>query len=125
MVTRVTGTVTSGYHVAGDNLSHVLHLIEARSGLSPLIPNTFNLQLNEKFPFSPTFVVTREEYGRYNEELWFRHCEVEGIRCIVMRPDSHAAGQHHGRAYLELMSTVRLRESLQVEDGATVDVDVD
>ncbi len=113
-----------GYHVAGENLVTVLHLIEKRSGLRPLIPNTMNVRLVADYTVVPTFVVTRQEYKKHNEELRFCPCTVAGIPCLLMRPDSHERGSSHGRAYLEVMSTVWLRETLGLVDGSPVAVEI-
>ena len=121
---RLVGTVTQGYGVAGRNLAPVLPLIESRSGLHPLVPNTLNLQLAAPFPVVPDFTVTREEYNGA-EEILFQHCRVKGISCLIMRPDTHQRGAFHGAAYLELMSTLWLRKRLHLNDGSTVTVEVD
>lgn len=116
------GTVADGgYGVAGEYLTGVLALIEERSKLRPLIPNTLNITLDAEYQVMPDFVVSAAEYNG-SEELRFKHCSIGGIRCVIMRPDTHEAGQFHGRAYLELMSTVWLRETLSLTPRDRVEV---
>jgi CTP-dependent riboflavin kinase len=111
---RLLGTVTKGMGLAGRNLQPVLPLIEQRSGIRPLIPNTLNLKLPSVYHFQPDFIVSRAEYSNI-EDLLFQHCRV-------MRPSSHEDGSWHGPAHLELMSGVWLRQHLGLIDGATVEV---
>ena len=56
---RLIGTVSRGMGLAGCNLEPVRGLIEDRSGLRPLIPNTLNLKLSEAYHFTPDFTVTK------------------------------------------------------------------
>jgi hypothetical protein len=118
---RVSGRVVKGYGAAGTNLAGVLGLIEARSGLAHLIPNTLNLELPSPYYPIPDFIVTAAEYG---EDLHFTHCTVRGVLCLIMRPASHNTGAAHGPAYLELMSTVWLRDALGVTVGDHLSVDL-
>ena len=120
---QLTGRVTTGMGLAGKNLQSVLSLIEQRSGLSPLIPNTLNVDLPAAYHFEPDFVVTRAEYGNI-EDLLFQHCSTRGVPCLIMRPSSHEDGSWHGPAHLELMSKVWLRQELNVGDGSTVEVEI-
>jgi hypothetical protein len=108
--------------LAGTNLMPVLTLIERRSGISALIPNTLNIRLSEAYHFRPDFVVTKAEYG--HEELLFQHCLLGSIRCVIMRPSTHEDGSWHGPAHLELMSSVWLRERLSLQDGDLVTVEI-
>lgn len=117
------GEVKGGYGRAGTNLRPVLPLIEQRSGIPNLLPNTLNLRLPAPYFVRPDFVVTPAEYG-HNEELRFQRCTVRGIACVIMRPDSHEAGKHHGPAHLELMAAVRLRDALGLSDGDELAVEI-
>jgi len=109
--------------LAGCNLEPVRGLIEDRSGLRPLIPNTLNLKLSEAYHFTPDFTVTKAEYGNV-EDLLFQHCRVGPVPCLIMRPSSHEDGSWHGPAHLELMSTVWLRNECALTDGSLVTVDI-
>jgi CTP-dependent riboflavin kinase len=119
----LTGKVCDGLGVAGRNLQKVLHLIEERSGLQRLIPDTMNLRLPAPYLVVPDFVVTPVEY-QDGEELRFKHCSLLGIPCLIMRPDSHERGGTHGPASLELMSTVWLRKTFGLVTGSEVSVEV-
>ena len=119
---QLQGVVSRGMGLAGTNLIPVLHLIEERSGISALIPNTLNIRLPEAYHFTPDFVVTQAEYR--HEELLFQHCRLGAIRCVIMRPSSHEDGSWHGPAHLELMSSVWLRERLSLKDGDSVTVEI-
>jgi len=123
MVFILSGTLDDGYGAAGKNLMSVLPLIEARSGLHPLIPNTLNLKLARPYPVAPDFVITANEYNG-SEELRFRHCTVADWPGLIMRPDSHENGAFHGPAYLEIMSTAWLRKELKLQFGSVVNVEI-
>ena len=78
------------------------------------------MKLASPYQFAADFTVTQAEYGP--EELYFQHCWLKGIRCLIMRPSSHNSGAAHGPAHLELMSTVWLRKECALNDGDLVAV---
>jgi len=119
----LSGIVATGYGAATPNLRHVMHLIEARSGLKPLVPGTLNVRLTQSYRVVPDFVVTRAEYNQ-QEEIRFQLCTLAGIPCLIMRPDSHELGFAHGPAHLEIMSTENLRQRLRLSDGIQITVEV-
>jgi len=100
-----------------------MHLIEARSGLKPLVPGTLNVRLTQPHRVVPDFIVTRAEYNQ-QEEVRFQLCTLAGIPCVIMRPDTHERGCAHGPAHLEIMSTEHLREKLGLSDGSQVTVEI-
>jgi len=121
MPQTLIGAVVKGYGCAGRNLRRVLPLIQERSGLALLLPNTLNLKLNAEFSVQPDFTISPSEYNG-SEELRFQRCSIHGLQCLVVRPDTHEAGQFHGRAYLEIMCESWLRDELGLRDGDPVEV---
>lgn len=129
MTLHLRGTVGKGYGVADRNLQRVLHLIRERTGNPEIISGTLNVYLSERFLVEPQFVVTAEEYylpeHDHREELRFLRCWLQGVECWIMRPETHEVGEGAGTRRLELMSHVKLREHLGLEDGDQVVVKVD
>ncbi len=121
---KIIGKVKSGYGVAGERLRPMLGLIEERTGLSRLLPNTLNLSIDEPYYVKQDAKLSRAEYDDC-EEIYFQRCRVSGIRCLIMRPQTHENGAAHGPAYLEIMSDHHLRTALRLTDNSIVAVDVE
>ena len=126
-----SGTVTSGYGVAGRNLDPVMGLIETRTGLANLVRGTLNVDIPEEYIVSPDAVIRPDEYplnkqANTRETIKFQRCLVAGYRGLIMRPDSHeiGTGQYHGKKHLELMGQRNFRETLGLIDGSVVEVQI-
>lgn len=118
------GTVKDGFGVAGTNLKHVVHLIEMRTGLSPLVSGTFNLGIPEPYIVIPDARIEKEEYNTL-EFIKLQRCRIGGVQALIMRPNTHEEGYAHGASHLELMSTRVLRDYLGVKDGDVVPVEIE
>jgi CTP-dependent riboflavin kinase len=116
------GTVRSGYGVAGKNLIGQHHLIESRTGLRDLVEGTLNVAIASPYYVKPIAKLTRTEY---REEILFQRCRVGGVRCLIMRPETHEAGAAHGPSHLEIMSDRHLRTSMGLKDGSVMAVEVE
>jgi len=57
-----SGTVTSGYGLAGRNLDLVMGLIEARTSLANLVRGTLNVNIPEEYIVLPDAVISPDEY---------------------------------------------------------------
>ena len=82
---QLAGRVTKGMGLAGKNLQSVLSLIEQRSGLSPLIPNTLNVKLPAAYHFVPDFAVTRAESSLAVHAWRITAKAQSGIRADISR----------------------------------------
>ena len=125
LVKVLSGQVKGGYGVASKHLKHVMHLIQARTGIGPLVAGTFNLGL--KMPYyivNPDAQIERDEYNKV-EFIKLQRCRIGGVQALIMRPNTHEEGFAHGPAHIELLSTVMLRSHLGVKDGNVVSVEVE
>ena len=120
----IEGTVGSGYGVAKFNLAPFHHLIESRSGLVGLLGGTLNVAVGLPYHVTPVAKLTRAEYYNY-EEILFQRCRVGGIRCLIMRPETHERGGGHGPSHLEIMSDRHLRTALGLMDGSIIAIEVE
>jgi len=125
------GTVTTGYGMATPNLHPVMPLIEARTGMSHLVPGTLNVTISEEYIVTADALILPEEYP-YNQQSGLREtiklqrCVVAGHPGLIVRPDSHelGSGQFHGKAYLELMGQIHFRSALRLSDGSAIEIRV-
>jgi CTP-dependent riboflavin kinase len=125
----IVGTVANaneGFHVAAAYLNPVMHLIEARMGLSNLVPGTLNVWIPENYIVIARAIITPDEYG-FDETVKLQRCLVEGHKAVIMRPDTHERmpGYGHGTNHLELMGQVQFREVLRLYDGGPVNVEIE
>ena len=88
------------------------------------LSGTFNLKLSEPYIVISDAQIEAHEYNR-KEFIKLQRCVVDGVRAIIMRPNTHEDGYAHGPSHIELLSTVVLRETLRVENGSVVDVEVE
>ncbi len=114
------GRVETGFGVARANLAPIMDLICLRTGLPSLAPGTLNLRLGAPWRFEPDAEITHLEYG--SERLKLKRCCVRGVRAVIVRPETHEAGNGHGDAYLELLAAVHLRTVLSLEDDDLLEV---
>lgn len=120
----LAGIVKGGFGVASRKLDPIMSLIEERTGLSSLVPGTFNLAISDPYIVIPDAQIEEKEYnGR--EFIKLQRCRIANVRAIIMRPNTHENGYAHGPAHLELLSNVNLRAHLHVSDGDTVLVEVE
>jgi CTP-dependent riboflavin kinase len=119
------GTVTNGYGIAASNLNRVKKLIETRMRFAALEPGTLNLRLQEDYIVEPEQLITAEEY--VGEAVKLKRCLIGGRKAIIVRPEKHETepGYGHGKAYLEIMSAVHLRNTLKLSNGDVVEVQID
>jgi CTP-dependent riboflavin kinase len=125
-VRLINGNIEAGFHVAAQNLRRVMHLIEERTGLADLVPGTLNVRIGGEYIVIRCAVITPEEYG-LNETAKLQRCLVQGHKAIITRPDTHEkiAGYGHGKNHLELMGRVNFRETLHLQDGDPVTIEVE
>lgn len=116
----VVGRVTSGFGVAAGNLVAVKDLICQRAGLPDMVPGTLNLRLEAPYTLQADAHISKEEYGW--EALGLQRCTILGRRAVIVRPESHDAGEGHGPMHLEVVAEERLRETLGLHDGDAIAV---
>lgn len=116
------GRVSTGFGVAGEHLAPIAGLIRERTGLRTLVPGTLNLRLGAPYSFAPDAEITHAEYGY--ERLKLQRCCVAGYRAVILRPESHEAGNGHGDAHVELLAEVHLRSALGLQDDDILDITI-
>lgn len=116
------GRVSSGFGVAREHLAPIAGLIRERTGLRTLAPGTLNLRLGVPYRFHPDAEITHAEYGY--ERLKLQRCCVQGYRAVILRPETHEAGNGHGDAHIELLAEIHLRSALGLQDDDVVDVTI-
>lgn len=121
---RIEGRVVSGFGVAASNLAPKLSLIEQRTRFSGLLPGTLNVRITQPFRLKADAELSRDEYYGY-ERVFLQRCRLQGIDCLIVRPETHERGAAGGPAQLELMSTCHLRTVLGLSDGSLVVVEVE
>jgi CTP-dependent riboflavin kinase len=128
----ITGIVTTGYGLATPNLAHVVALIEARTGLTNLVPGTLNIKILEEYIVQSEAVINPDEYPfnretNLGETIKIQRCLVAGYKALIIRPDSHeiGSGRFHGKSYLELMGQKHFRTVLALADESVVEVQVE
>jgi CTP-dependent riboflavin kinase len=131
----LVGTVRSGFGYASRNLRPVMSLIEARMSVSPLVPGTLNLSITTPYILQTDGKIEKDEYNQF-EFIKLQRCRIASLRAIILRPNSHESSFVYGPSphdkkfvygpmQLEILSTVNLREFLQVTDGDLVTVQVE
>ena len=126
IIGQIADTAT-GFHVAAAHLNPVMHLIQERMALHGLVQGTLNVCIPEEYVVVAHATLTPVEYGINNETVKLQRCLIEGYKAIIMRPDTHETipGYGHGMNHLELMGRVRFRETLGVQDGDSVNIEVE
>lgn len=120
-LTVLTGRVAHGFGLATANLSPVTALICARVGFRRLQPGTLNVRLDAPFAVDADAEISAAEYHGW-ERLKLRRCCVGGLRAVIVRPETHEAGNGHGPACVELVAEVHLREALGLADDDLVEI---
>lgn len=118
------GIVSNRHGLAADNLAPVQQLISERIGLPPLVPGTLNVVLTDPYIVQENTVIRSEEYNR-QETLKLQRCRVRGLRCCIIRPDSHETQGNDGAKVLEIMSEYCLRNHLGLSNGDQLEVEVE
>lgn len=119
----LTGFVMTRHGIATDRLAPVQDLIAERIGLPSLYAGTLNLQLNAPYYVNADATIEQHEYDGL-ESLRLQRCRVKGMKCCIMRPSSHEKLVEASKV-LEIMAPVRLRHEWGLEDGDTLDVEVE
>jgi CTP-dependent riboflavin kinase len=88
-----------------------------------LYPGSLNLVLDEPWALPPQRIeLSAEEVGRV---IYLVPCSIGARRCFIFRTDrAERAGEDEHRV-LEILSDVRLRDELGVDDGDRIEVVVD
>jgi CTP-dependent riboflavin kinase len=118
------GTVGTRYGVAAANLAPVEGLIRERMGLPTLTSGTLNVILPEPYIVKADAKIDAAEYNG-QEFLKLQRCRVGGIRCCIMRPNTHEAAGNDGARVIEIMSAYHLRTYLNLNDGDLLNVEVE
>jgi ADP-heptose:LPS heptosyltransferase len=119
----LVGQVARGFGQAARDLAAVADLICAHTGLRSVHPGTFNVRLTDPYLFeSDAEITTTEFHGR--ERLRLKRCSVGGLRGVIVRPETHDAGNAHGSSYVEILAEVHLRDALRLNDGDPIEVAV-
>jgi len=124
----LTGNVSGKtFKVATNNLAGVMHLIEARMGLTNLESGTLNVRIQEEYIVIPNATISPQEYV-HDETIKLQRCLISGYKAIIMRPDTHETPPYdygHGIKHLELMSPYHLKDTLNLTVGDEVEVEVE
>ena len=110
------GKYEAGHGTSEGTLGDIIAKIRQQSGLSNLIPRTFNVRLEAPVDVVHTFSVQLQREPP--EEYYFEPCDVGGLRCLVMR----TSRENYHRDLLEIMSEKMLHEHLSVGHGSAVSV---
>lgn len=122
------GTVAQGgYGVASEFFAHVRGWITERTGVGPLQNGTLNIDLPTPYIIPEEATISVEEYNRFGEFLKLKPCVVRGLRCVIVRPNTHEGPSAiaHGPAHVELMSGFHLKTTLGLSPGDQVDIEVE
>lgn len=119
----LSGMVLSRHGIAAQRLMPVQELIADRLGLPPLVAGTLNVQLAGRYCVEPDARIEPEEYDGL-ECLKLQRCRIFGMRCCIMRPHKHEESDDASRV-LEIMAPVHFRRDLGVQDGDSLDVEVE
>jgi len=94
--------------------------------LPGLVEGTLNICIPEEYIVIPRALITPAEYGP-NETVKLQRCLINSYKAIIMRPDTHETipGYGHGKNHLELMGRVRFRETLGLQDGDPVNIEIE
>jgi len=118
------GMVTSRHGIASKCLEGITPLIGERIGVQGLVTGTFNIQLPQPYIVEADALVRPHEYNDL-ETLKLKRCRVGGLRCCIMRPDSHETPGNDVARVLEIMSDRRLRTELGLKDGDQAEVELE
>jgi len=104
-----------------------MHLIEERMGLPGLVDGTLNVKIAEEYIVEADRTISREEYGLGGEAIKLKRCVILGRKAIIMRPENHETvpGFGHGKTCLELMGSVKFRDTIGLGDGSPVTVEIE
>ena len=114
----------SRHGIAAGALAPMTRLLGERLGISEPVPGTLNVQLQEPYCVVPDAVIEPAEYNNH-ETLKLKRCRVRGLRCGLMRPDTHETAGNAGARVLEVISSVRLRDHFKLSDGDELTIEVD
>jgi CTP-dependent riboflavin kinase len=119
----LVGTVMTRHGIAAERLAPVQRLIAERMELPPLTRGTLNLRLASPYLVHADAKIEACEYDGL-EFLKLQRCRINGIRCCIMRPDKHEESEDASKV-LEIMAPHHFRNDLGVQDGDTLDVEVE
>lgn len=116
------GQVTGGKGEHAHWMTVHADLYEAKTGIA-LYPGTLNVQLDREWHVSGESI--RLEPPEYGVPLSIVPCTIAGIPAFIVRTDKNDRGEgDHHPTVVELVSPVRLREALGLDDGDEVDIEV-
>ena len=121
MITLV-GRVESGFGLATNSLAPIHDALCEKSSLA-LVPGTLNVRLPAPFIVVPDFVMEARDYG-HHETLLLQRCRVSSIEGLIVRTSTQAAGKSHPLDVVELLAVRHLRESLHLDDGDALTIEV-
>jgi riboflavin kinase, archaea type len=90
-----------------------------------LFPGTLNIQLQEPYSL-PTQVIRLEghEYGSH-VSVNIVPCTINGLRAFILRTDANEQESgHHPKTIIEIATNVKLRDHFHLQDGDSVQVEV-
>lgn len=120
----LSGIVQSRFGVASRNLAPLLPLVRERMGLPNLITGTLNIELTDPYIVREDAQIEKDEYNG-QEFLKLQRCRVRGLRCCIMRPNTHEEGNGDGAKVIEIMAETKLRDALELNDGDPLDVEIE
>ena len=123
------GKVEEGRKDAGPNLRDCVGSISDRIGIPNIITGTLNVRIAEPYFVPADATILPPEYL---EKLKLKRCRIRGVRCCIMRPDLHetvpeseTARRLDALTRVEIMSDRNLRDALNLNNGDTVEVEID
>lgn len=127
----ISGRVASGAGNASQNFTAggvktaVGSLLGASAG--DIVDGTLNIEINVRFcgidDGQYDDVLPKSAYNN-REEVMLRYCHINDVPAVIVRPSDHFVVPKF-RQRVEVMSSVRLRDELALEDGASVTISFD
>ncbi len=122
-MTRLRGKVVSGVASFGEWIERLNGFYEQKTGMR-LYPGTLNVELTSEYSL-PADVIRLEaaEYGG-RVSVSIVPCRIFDRPAFLLRTDQNEQGTgHHARNIIEIATDVRLRDSYQLKDGDSVEVE--
>jgi riboflavin kinase len=120
---RLRGRVVSGLANFGGWIERLSSFYEQKTGMR-LYPGTLNVELPAEYTLPANVIrLEAEEYGG-RVSVSIVPCRIFDRRAFLLRTDQNENGTgHHRRNIIEIATDVRLRDTYQLKDGDSVEID--
>jgi riboflavin kinase len=122
---RLRGVAVSGIGDFSYWIDKLHDLYFRKTGMH-LFPGTLNIRLDEPYSLPPSRLrLEKEEYGG-TVNINLVPCRIFGRPAFLLRTDGSDAGHgRHPKTIVEIATDVKLRDAYRLNDGDTVDVELD